>query len=216
MSSLIMKTKWYKNFTKGFIDTSSSPAVPKKKMPLKQDILIRANKIIDIGYITSIYFIVGAIIANTLTNLQTTFNSEEEDKKMLISCSLSLIFMVWVNGVLIYVARNLIEMIPYPFNNLFGFKHERLKEIGKATAFTFVLLYFQPNLINKMRYLVTRWENTFSGRPFLEGVKLLIKPAPVPTITGTPTPVSNKNSKNTNNNNNKVANNKRANSKKTI
>lgn len=124
--------------------------------------------------------------------------------------------MVWVNGVLIYVARNLIEMIPYPFNNLFGFKHERLKEIGKATAFTFVLLYFQPNLINKMRYLVTRWENTFSGRPFLEGVKLLIKPAPVPTITGTPTPVSNKNSKNTNNNNNKVANNKRANSKKTI
>ena len=216
MSSLIMNTKWYKNFTKGFIDTSTPPpAVHKKKMPLKQDILIRANKIIDIGYITSIYFIVGAIIANTLTNLQTTFNSEEEDKKMLISCSLSLIFMVWVNGVLIYVARNLIEMIPYPFNNLFGFKHERLKEIGKATAFTFVLLYFQPNLINKMRYLVTRWENTFSGRPFLEGVKLLTKPAPVPTITGTPTPVSNKNSKNTNNNN-KVANNKRANSKKTI
>ena len=156
MSSLIMKTKWYKNFTKGFIDTSSSPAVPKKKMPLKQDILIRANKIIDIGYITSIYFIVGAIIANTLTNLQTTFNSEEEDKKMLISCSLSLIFMVWVNGVLIYVARNLIEMIPYPFNNLFGFKHERLKEIGKATAFTFVLLYYHHNLIHNMRYLVTK------------------------------------------------------------
>jgi hypothetical protein len=73
--------------------------------------------------------------------------------------------------------------------------------VGKATAFTFVLLYFQPNLINKMRYLVTRWENTFSNRPFLEGVKLLTKPAPVPTITGTPTPVSNKNSKNKNNNN---------------
>ena len=206
MQSNVTNTRWYKNFTKGFIDTSSPPNSHKKKMPLKQDILIRINKIIDIGYVTTIYFIFGAIVANTLTNLQTKFNSEEEDKKTLIHCSLSLIFMVWVNGVLIYIARNLIELIPYPFDNIFGFQHNKIKEIGKATAFTFVLLYFQPNLINKMRYLVIRWENTFSGRSLIEGIKLLSKPAPVPT--NSVTLLDNQNSKNTNNNNKKVTNNK--------
>jgi hypothetical protein len=35
---------------------------------------------IDIGYITTIYFILGAIVANMITNFQTEFNSKEEDK----------------------------------------------------------------------------------------------------------------------------------------
>ena len=32
-----------------------------------------------------------------------------------------------------------------------------------------------------MKYLATRWKNTFSGRSFLDGIKLLFKPAPMPT-----------------------------------
>ena len=72
-------------------------------------------------------------------------------------------------------------MIPYPFDNLFGFEHKKVKELGAATAFTFVLLYYQPNLNDIMKYLATRWKNTFSGRSFLDGIKLLFKPAPVPT-----------------------------------
>jgi hypothetical protein len=82
---VITNSHWYKNFTKGFIDTSSPPPPPpKKKMPLKQDILIRSNKMIDIGFITTIYFILGAIVANIITNFQTKFNSSEEDKKTLL------------------------------------------------------------------------------------------------------------------------------------
>jgi len=208
MPSLIVDSRWYKNFTKGFIDTSSPPGPPRKKMPLRQDILIRTNKMIDIGFITTIYFLLGAIVANIITNFQKKFNSEEEDKKTLISCSLNLIILIWINGVLIYIARNLVELIPYPFDNLFGFEHKKVKELGAATAFTFVLLYYQPNLNDIMKYLATRWKNTFSGRSFLDGIKLLIKPAPVPTISGTPPPVppqpnqiNNNKTKNNKNNN---------------
>jgi hypothetical protein len=184
MQSVIKDSTWYKDVTKGFIDTTPpKPAVPAKKMPLLQDILIRTNKMIDIGYITTIYFILGAVVANTITKFQNEFNNNEEDKRTVIKSSLSLILLLWINGVLIYFARNLVELIPYPFDNFFGFHHKKVKELGTATAFTFVLLYYQPNLNKMMKYLTVRWKNTFEGRSLMEGLKLLNKPAVKPTTT---------------------------------
>ena len=184
MQSVIKDSEWYKDVTKGFIDTTPpKPAVPAKKMPLLQDILIRTNKMIDIGYITTIYFILGAVVANTITKFQNEFNNKEEDKRTVIKSSLSLILLLWINGVLIYFARNLVELIPYPFDNFFGFHHKKVKELGTATAFTFVLLYYQPNLNKMMKYLTVRWKNTFEGRSLMEGLKLLNKPAVKPTTT---------------------------------
>ena len=184
MQSVIKDSVWYKDVTKGFIDTTPpKPAVPVKKMPILQDFLIRKNKIIDIVYITTIYFILGAIVANIITKFQTEFNNKEEDKRTVIKSSLSLVLLIWTNGVLIYFARNLVELIPYPFDNFFGFHHKKVKELGAATAFTFVLLYYQPNLNKMMKYLTVRWKNTFEGRSLMEGLKLLTKPAVKPTIT---------------------------------
>jgi hypothetical protein len=109
MQSAIKDSSWYKDVTKGFIDTTPpKPAVPPKKMPLLQNFLIRTNKMIDIGYITTIYFILGAIVANMITKFQTEFNNKEEDKRTVIMSSLSLVLLIWINGVLIYFARNLV------------------------------------------------------------------------------------------------------------
>jgi hypothetical protein len=151
-------------------------------MPMLQDVLIRLNKMVDIGFITTIYFIMGAIVANIITGYQTKFDSKESDKRTLLKNIFNLILLIWMNGVLIYIARNLIEFIPYPFDNFFGFQHKKVKELGAATAFTFILLYYQPNLNNMMKYLKNRFDNTFKGRSFIEGIKLLNKPAVTPTI----------------------------------
>lgn len=183
MNSYIKDTNWYKKLTSGFIDTSPPKKTSlEKKMPLLQDILIRLNKMIDIGFITTIYFIMGAIVANTITGYQNKFDSKESDKNTLLKNIFSLVILIWTNGVLIYFARNIIEFIPYPFDNYFGFKHKKVKELGGATAFTFVLLYYQPNLNKMMKYLKNRFDNTFKGRSFIEGIKLLNKPAVTPTI----------------------------------
>ena len=49
MQSAVRESTWYKNVTKGFIDTTpQKPLVPAKKMPVLQDLLIRVNKMIDI------------------------------------------------------------------------------------------------------------------------------------------------------------------------
>ena len=155
---------------------------------------------IDIGYITTIYFILGAIVANIITKYQTEFNNKNEDKKTVIRSTLSLILLIWINGVLIYFARNIVELIPYPFDDFFGFHHKKVKELGSATAFTFVLLYYQPNLNKMMKYLSVRWKNTFEGQSLIDGLKLLSKPAIKPTITD-------EDDKNKNNNTNKNMNN---------
>lgn len=183
MLSVITDSTWYKDTTKGFIDTTPpKQPIPAKKMPLLQDFLIRTNKMIDIGFITTIYFILGAIVANMITKYQTEFNNKEQDKRTVIKSSLSLILLIWINGVLIYFARNLVELIPYPFDSYFGFHHNKVKELGAATAFTFVLLYYQPNLNKMMKYLTVRWKNTFEGRSLIDGMRLLVKPAVKPTI----------------------------------
>ena len=183
MNSYIKDTNWYKNLTRGFIDTSPPKKMSlEKKMPLLQDVLIRLNKMIDIGFITTIYFIMGAIVANIITGYQDKFDSKESDKYTLLKNIFNLVILIWINGVLIYIARNVIEFIPYPFDNYFGFNHKKVKELGMATAFTFVLLYYQPNLNNMMKYLKIRFDNTFEGRSFIEGIKLLNKPAVTPTI----------------------------------
>lgn len=204
MQSAIRDSKWYKDVTKGFIDTTPPPpSVPPKKMPLLQDVLIRTNKMIDIGYITAIYFIFGAVVANIITKLQTEFTNEDEDKRTVISSSLSLILLIWMNGVLIYFARNIVELIPYPFDTFFGFHHNKVKELGAATAFTFVLLYYQPNLNKTMKYLTVRWKNTFEGHSFIESLKLLNKPAVKPTVTDDDDAKKTKTNKNTNADKNK-------------
>jgi hypothetical protein len=124
----------------------------------------------------------GAIVANMITGFQNKFDSKESDKYSLLKNIFNLVILIWINGVLIYIARNVIEFIPYPLDNYFGFQHKKVKELGAATAFTFVLLYYQPNLNNTMKYLKNRFDNTFKGRSFIEGVKLLNKPAVTPTI----------------------------------
>jgi hypothetical protein len=123
---------WYKNLTSGFIDTDPPKNISlEKKMPLLQDVLIRLNKMIDIGFITTIYFIMGAIVANTITGFQNKFDSKESDKYTLIKNIFSLVILIWINGVLIYIARNVIEFIPYPFDNYFGFHHKKVKGYSK-------------------------------------------------------------------------------------
>ena len=203
MQSVIIDSAWYKNLTKGFIDTSPpKPSASVKKMPRLQVKDRGLNKMIDIGFITTIYFRMGAIVANMITGFQNKFDSKESDKNTLLKNILSLVILIWINGVLIYFARNIVELIPYPFDNFFGFHHNKVKELGAATAFTFVLLYYQPNLNKMMKYLSVRWKNTFEGRSFIDGLKLLAKPAVKPTITDDDDDDNNKNKKENNKNEN--------------
>ena len=114
----------------------------------------RIVKILDIGYTTLIYFMMGLIIAGLIDILYGKYDEKTEKEKSFPRRTLDLVGMIWLNGVIIYFIRNVAELIPSPFDGYYGFKHNQLKELDNAYVFDFVLIYNQPNLIKRMQILL--------------------------------------------------------------
>jgi hypothetical protein len=124
----------------------------------------RLVKIMDIGYITVIYFLIGIICAFILNNILHIDDIEEHKTKTVPMQLLEIIGILWLNGIIIYIVRNLVELIPSPFNGMYGLIHVKVKELQNATVFVFALLYFQYPLRQRINYLynsITKKSLTF-------------------------------------------------------
>jgi hypothetical protein len=110
----------------------------------------RLIKMLDIGYVTLIYFLSAIVIAVIMDKLYGVYNEKDESKKSTLRKTFDLVGMIWINGIIIYIVRNLVPLIPSPFNNINGFKHSNLKELKSAYVFDFVLIYTQKNLVKRM------------------------------------------------------------------
>ena len=132
----------------------------------------RLIKILDIGYTTIIYFVLAIIIAIILDNLHIIKVDEykenkkmnnNDDKKnnnnMSIKQIMNLIGIIWLNGIIIYFARNIIEFIPSPFNNIYGFQHIKLGELKTAFVFNFILLSYQDVLHSRIISAIKTFSN---------------------------------------------------------
>jgi hypothetical protein len=119
---------------------------------LSNDILMRSIKIIDIGYITVLYIILSLICAIITDKVMGEFNEKVEEKKPRWQLTLEFILTVWLYGILIYVARNLIELVPFPLDNYQGFSHKKVKELGSAMVFTFTFVLFSKYLKEKLDF----------------------------------------------------------------
>jgi len=116
------------------------------------DILIRSIKIIDIGYISTIYIFFAIIIARTADKIMGEFDEKKEEKKPFFRIIIEFIIIIWLYGVIVYIVRNLAELIPFPLNGISGFHHSRLKELGSASIFTLTFLLFCNFLKKKLLY----------------------------------------------------------------
>lgn len=123
---------------------------------LQHDLTMRVFKLIDIGYITCIYFFLGFACAVLYDKVLGKFDEKAHDKKSITRISLELILHIWSIGVITYFARNLVELIPFPLDGVMGFSHFKVKELTLATVFVLVLITFQDHLREKMKYLLAR------------------------------------------------------------
>ncbi|NBS67520.1 hypothetical protein EBT31_01210 [bacterium] len=122
----------------------------------KKDVAVRAVKIIDIGYIAALHFMSAFVVSEMIDRRLGKFDRAEADKKSLPRLFAEVVLHVGLLGVLVYVLRNLVELVPYPFDGFHGFSHKRLKELSGGVALTFSLFYFQYHLKAKMDYLAKR------------------------------------------------------------
>ena len=116
----------------------------------------RVVKMLDISYITVIYFFIGFALARFLDSHVTKFDEKEESKKSVQRIMFECVLFICLNAVLIYVCRNVVELIPSPFNGLYGLDHRRVKELTVAPTLSFALLFYQTRLQSKLRYLYNK------------------------------------------------------------
>ncbi len=121
---------------------------------LKEEILFRLVKVVDIGYVTVLYFFVAIVLAKALDFFNGKITKEEEQKKSKLFRALELTLILWYTGVLYYIVRNLVELVPSPLDGLFGYQHALLKELKTAGIFTFLFLYFQKGIKDKIQFFV--------------------------------------------------------------
>jgi hypothetical protein len=109
----------------------------------------------DIAYVTVLFFSTGYIVAQTLEQIfKLIFGEYTEDSSPYLLYQV--VLQVAVIGMVSYMFRNIIELIPYPLNGVEGYNHLKLKELTGPGLLTFFLMLFSYNLQQKIVIVRTR------------------------------------------------------------
>lgn len=113
---------------------------------------MRSIKILDIGYIAVLYFIPAIVLANLVDYVYGDLDEKAELKKPLWQRALELIGILWLNAILFYIVKNVVELIPSPFHGLYGFDHYRVRDLTSASMFVFVFLFAQKTFRSRITF----------------------------------------------------------------
>jgi hypothetical protein len=131
---------------------------------LTKEIVIRSIKIVDIVFITVLYFLAGYGLAILLDALSEYFYGSEFSKKSRLVLIWEGVSQISLLTVISYIGRNIIQAIPFPLEGVYGFEHLRVKEVmsgGLLTMFTTLFFY---NLQNKLLY-IRNYKNPSTNSP---------------------------------------------------
>lgn len=122
---------------------------------LKRGIVIRTIKLLDIGYLTVIYFIIGYGLSYFVNKLYKPFDPKHPhtSRTMIL---LEICLQLFLIGLLVYIIRNIVSLIPWPLEGVYGYEHQRVKELySGGVALAFGVFYAQDNIKDKMAYIST-------------------------------------------------------------
>lgn len=110
----------------------------------------------DIGFITILYATIALFLAKVFEVFDKPLETQLEEKKHTIQIFVEFLLLIFLIGVISYIAQLVVNAIPSPFEGQYGLHHSRLKELGNVGIFIFIFLYFQAHLKQKMQFLFER------------------------------------------------------------
>lgn len=119
---------------------------------LKKEAIIRSIKMMDIGILTVLYFILGYIFSRLINKIYNNFDPNTAPMKFLLF--LEICGQLFIIGILVYILRNIIELIPFPLEGIYGYQHTKVRELySGGIALTFGIFYAQENIKQKLNYI---------------------------------------------------------------
>jgi hypothetical protein len=126
---------------------------------IPKDINFRLVKIADIGYITILYFLTGLISALILCFLFSLYTKIVGRSKNITIIMLELVILMWLVGAFTYIVKNIVEIIPSPFEGMQGLKHKNVKELGSAGVYGVILISLSYVITDRLGD-ITSWIKT--------------------------------------------------------
>ena len=105
---------------------------------------------------TVYFFVLGLAAAKAFDGVMGDFDEENYQKISMIQLFVEIVLQLFALGVISYVLRNIVRLVPFPLDGVAGFHHNRLKELDGGEVMALVLILFQHNLIDKVLYFVRR------------------------------------------------------------
>jgi len=119
----------------------------------KKEIIIRSIKIIDIAYIFSVYAISGFFFSLLLDKIFPVYNEQKYKTYSKSKIIIEICLQFAAIGIIVYLIKNLFELVPFPFEGIYGYEHKKVKELDNAIPLTYTILFFQNSLKDKLLYL---------------------------------------------------------------
>ena len=125
-------------------------------LPPQNELLFRVIKIIDIAYITILFFIFAYILGGYINLFFVYIYGTDYEKKSNFVLTLEILSQVIFIGIVCYIGRNLIEHIPFPLDGINGFVHKQVKELGSGAFIIVFLVMFQYDMQDKIVFIKNR------------------------------------------------------------
>jgi len=127
----------------------------KHKQTLKENLILRGIKILDFAFIIPIYAfggIFGAIfLDNYIYKYFKVVNNPNIQDDTTIQLFTNVVILLFINTVVGYILSYVLQKIPFPLDNVYGFKHKQVREVRTGDMITLILLIFSNEIT---RYIV--------------------------------------------------------------
>lgn len=129
-----------------------------EKGSFNSDYVITLIKIVSILYVSVLYAVSGLTLTyfldkNIFQSDKILIDNASMDKMNLLYVIISTAIIIGFIGVVGYIGRNVIQMIPFPFEGIHGFEYLRVKEVASGGVLLVFLIAFSQTVIKKHRQI---------------------------------------------------------------
>ncbi len=114
------------------------------------------HAVTDLTFVTAYYLVIGFIVSLVLNHVIEILDTRNYKDLPTWQLGLEITAHTLVLSIAFYIIRNIVRRIPYPFDGAGGYKHELLYELDGGIVFSFLILFFQRNLIEKISIFQNR------------------------------------------------------------